>query len=284
MDRDTRNVNDILAEWEGNESSLLSEGYQQVAETILKQLGGGGRLKAMIGAKNFTSHPDGLGALSFQFPSPHRGPNRVKITLDPSDTYTMEFGKITSRGMKYQKTKEIEGVYNDQLRSIFEKETGLYLSLREERLYEAATAPPIISSDDEDAFDSKEGKFADPDIQQEVKRWKGYNVSMTYQVVSPESAEAGDFEDSGFEIEDEHYDYLHEIVSDSPIRNHSWVEWSSSPPDGKNDWIVSEGEPDYSSGNDTSYGLHIKRKDRRPLSKEEMRFLHKELRLLGRMP
>jgi len=97
---------------------------QQVAKTILQQMGGVNRLRAMLGVKQFVSLDNGV---QFKFPSPHGGPNFCKITLDPSDTYIMEFGRI--RGTRYKKTKEHSMVYADQLRKIFEKETGLYLKL-----------------------------------------------------------------------------------------------------------------------------------------------------------
>jgi hypothetical protein len=100
----------------------------QVAETILRQMGGLRRLMAMTGAKNFISfkaesespHGRGLGGVSFQFPQG----KVVRITLDPSDTYTVEFGTIRG-GYK----KSHEGIYAGQLKDLFERETGLYLSL-----------------------------------------------------------------------------------------------------------------------------------------------------------
>lgn len=305
--KDHRSVDEIITEWEDRESSLL-EDYQQVANTIAQQFGGTGRLKAMLGAKNFSSHRDGLGALSFKFPSPHKGPNYCKITLDRNDTYSVEFGRIRGgKKLTYTIVKTFKGVYFDQLKEIFEKTTGLYISLREEtessllegdqqeidaiikqlggldklkgtvdahtfysnpksptsavrfnftplhndlnyclirlnrnytydvdfgidagsghkkikefkqvRLYslnrifnettghklslreeaepldEAVVPPPIITFDDESLFDDKEGKFADSKVYQEAKKWKGYEVGMTFGVVTPESAERGE--------------------------------------------------------------------------------------------
>lgn len=99
----------------------------QVAETILRQMGGTRRLMMMTGAKNFVSfkgesespYGSGLGGVSFQFP---KG-KVVRITLDPSDTYTVEFG--TTRGYN----KKFKGIYAGQLQDLFERETGLYLKL-----------------------------------------------------------------------------------------------------------------------------------------------------------
>lgn len=53
--------------------------------------------------------------------------NHLTVKLDPSDTYTMVFGKI--RGMDFKIVKEVSGVYNDQLQSVFTSTTGLYTKL-----------------------------------------------------------------------------------------------------------------------------------------------------------
>ncbi len=95
----------------------------KVAETIAQQLGGLGRLKAMIGAKHFAYEGK---SLQFKFPN-RRGPNYVKITLAPDDTYTMDFGRIVKWDLKNKKT--LKGIYFDQMKEVFERETGLRLSL-----------------------------------------------------------------------------------------------------------------------------------------------------------
>jgi hypothetical protein len=53
--------------------------------------------------------------------------NYVKIVLEPSDTYTVTFGRI--HGAKYSVLSTVEGVYCDTLRAVFESETGLHTSL-----------------------------------------------------------------------------------------------------------------------------------------------------------
>lgn len=99
------------------------------ANIILKQMGGSGRLKAMIGAKHFTSH-DGGKALSFQFPNKQRSKgNYVKVTLRGDDTYDMEFLAISGGGTKVKKVKTYSGIMADQLKSLFTQWTGLYLHL-----------------------------------------------------------------------------------------------------------------------------------------------------------
>ena len=111
---------------------------ESVADTILKQLGGGSRLKAMIGARDIFSD-DGGKALVFKFPNKKKsGPNYVKIKLTSKDLYDIEFGRITMKkdpdwpGVKmpsYKKLKRIDDIYADQLVDIFERETGLYLKI-----------------------------------------------------------------------------------------------------------------------------------------------------------
>jgi hypothetical protein len=134
------------------EEGTLGSDPQFVGKTILKQMGGTGKLKAMIGAKTFTTYQDardskygeGLGGVSFKFPKPGgtNKPNFVKIILDPNDTYTMTLGAI--RGTmgtwvsSYKIIDTISGLYADQLRPIFEDRTGLYLTLGEVR-----QAPPL---------------------------------------------------------------------------------------------------------------------------------------------
>lgn len=90
------------------------------ANTILSQLGGG-RFTAMTGAKNLIGYPD---ALSMQIPSAKRGINRVKIKLDPSDTYTVTFGRY--RAGQIQEISTHSDIYCDMLTDLFETETGLF--------------------------------------------------------------------------------------------------------------------------------------------------------------
>jgi len=106
-----------------------------IARTILDQLGGDG-FTAMTGAKNFLAISSGL---QFKLPQNFAKNNItvVRITLLPSDTYHLEFGTIRKKkdphyGVKmpvYQAIATHESVYADQLRTLFEEETGLYVSL-----------------------------------------------------------------------------------------------------------------------------------------------------------
>lgn len=94
-----------------------------VALTILSQLGGMGRLKAMIGAHSFTS---GERSLTFKWKAKAPGKvSAVNIELDPSDTYTVRFYRMAP----FAHGGETSMVYADQLVDLFEAETGLRLSL-----------------------------------------------------------------------------------------------------------------------------------------------------------
>jgi hypothetical protein len=96
------------------------------AQTVLSQMGGTGKLSAMVGAKDFMrgNNPDGTPFVSFKFKGCERC-NFVRITLAPDDTYTVSFGKIA--GMKFLTGPVYEGTYADRLIPTFEQHTGLYL-------------------------------------------------------------------------------------------------------------------------------------------------------------
>lgn len=119
--------------------SLRRRGYlaESAADVILQQLGGMNKLKAMIGAKNVLSDNGGK-TLLFEFPNRMRSkPNFIRITLTGRDDYDIEFGRWGRKKNKkfgimephYKQLKTYRGIYADQLRGLFEKETGLRLSL-----------------------------------------------------------------------------------------------------------------------------------------------------------
>lgn len=96
-----------------------------VANTILSQMGGTGRLGLMIGANNYTGRNDGV---TFRFKSRAKnGSNCFRVTLDPSDTYTIEF--ISVRGTSVKVKESLSDIYAEDLTRIFTEKTGLYLSL-----------------------------------------------------------------------------------------------------------------------------------------------------------
>ena len=107
-----------------------NEESRQIAQTIGQQIGGLGRVATMIAAYGFTAHPEG--GLSFRFKAKAlelhgKAPNYIKIALDPSDTYTVTFGRIY--GNKYTELETVSEVYCDQLQGLLEETTGLYFSL-----------------------------------------------------------------------------------------------------------------------------------------------------------
>jgi len=96
-----------------------------IAKTILSQLGGSGRLGAMIGAKDFVGASSGL---SFRWTARAKnGANRVSINLDADDLYWVVFYSV--RGGKVTPKEDVTGVYAENLIPLFENVTGLALRL-----------------------------------------------------------------------------------------------------------------------------------------------------------
>lgn len=97
-----------------------------IANTIASQMGGIGRLTAMTGAKNYVAIDQGL---QFQLPAKahfvKQGINRIQIILTPADTYTVKGLKWLPRKHEMKQIEVIEGVYCDQLQSVFTELTGL---------------------------------------------------------------------------------------------------------------------------------------------------------------
>lgn len=100
-----------------------------IANEIIQQLGGR-KFTVMTGAKHYMTMTDKDG-LTFHLPGTITKShiNRVRIILDPSDTYTVSFWNyrkqknIHTPSMK--KIAEHEMVYDDMLQKIFTAETGL---------------------------------------------------------------------------------------------------------------------------------------------------------------
>ena len=99
----------------------------QVAETILQQLGGR-RFITMTGAHSFTGDKD---ALIFKVPRTMTRENiaGVKISLMPTDTYIMEFyafrGSLKAGNYRCDVVTKREDVYWDCLQDVFSDVTGL---------------------------------------------------------------------------------------------------------------------------------------------------------------
>ncbi len=106
-----------------------------IAQTILEQLGGN-KFIAMTGSRNFVS--DG-NTLRMQLAKNCSKANRLYITLDADDTYTMHFfmyraGRFNSKTCTFSQDKQedvykVSGIYCDQLQEIFTRITGMYTHL-----------------------------------------------------------------------------------------------------------------------------------------------------------
>lgn len=102
-----------------------------VPEEILRQLGGAGALSMMIGAKQFVgSQKERM--LQFKWSAKAKnGANTVVITLEPTDTYHVQFYSV--RGMSFKEKGDFSQVYVDQLRPLFESQTHLRLRMNNPR-------------------------------------------------------------------------------------------------------------------------------------------------------
>ena len=95
-----------------------------VATTIRAQLGNG--TLTMLGAHTLIDHGD---ALSFKIRGSRKA-NYVKVILDPSDTYTVEFVKLgRAPSFKVTEVASFSMVYADNLHQVIERVTGLYTRL-----------------------------------------------------------------------------------------------------------------------------------------------------------
>lgn len=98
-----------------------------VADTILSQLGGQ-RFIVMTGAKYLVNADH---ALMFRIGRNSSRANSVRIILGANDLYTIRFLRNRKVGfaMESSLVQEVEGLYADQLRSAFERVTGLATTL-----------------------------------------------------------------------------------------------------------------------------------------------------------
>lgn len=103
-----------------------------VAKIIADQLGGTGRLKMMIGARDFFSMPDDVaefGGLQFSIPYPKI--NKIRISLNAQDLYDVELGRVRRVGgrLTYKVVSTHTDVACDALAGVLERATGLCLSV-----------------------------------------------------------------------------------------------------------------------------------------------------------
>ena len=98
---------------------------KEQAAITLHQIGGGvNKLSTMIGAHTFLRDEQN-NAVSFKFKAGNKA-NYCKITLTDMDLYDIVIGKI--RGMNSTIIVSFDGLYAEDLQSVFEESTGLCLS------------------------------------------------------------------------------------------------------------------------------------------------------------
>lgn len=108
------------------------------ARTIQKQIGA--QALFMLGAKNlYIDHGQGFAvggtehkgsgrpSFGFKVGKNEKGVTHVRVFLDPSDTYTVEFLKV--RGTNSKPVSKISDVYATDLRTVLSDGTGMYTSL-----------------------------------------------------------------------------------------------------------------------------------------------------------
>ena len=95
-----------------------------VANTILAQLGGS-RFQAMTGATNLLADASSLTFKLGRFTG--LKVTHVRVTLDASDAYRVEFLAVRGSGVKV--CHDVDGVHAEELRRVFETTTGLRTSL-----------------------------------------------------------------------------------------------------------------------------------------------------------
>lgn len=86
---------------------------------------GQNRVRSMIGANQLSANDNSVG-FRFMRGSSNKS-NYLRLTINSNDLYKMEFIRIY--GMKVTTIKEVDGLFFDQLKEIFEAETKLALSL-----------------------------------------------------------------------------------------------------------------------------------------------------------
>lgn len=91
-----------------------------ISTAIFEQLGAG-RFCSMTGAKNFV---EGSNMLQFDIGRGAKNKaNKVRVTLQTSDTYIVEFFYV--RGVTCKDCGAVRDVYGDKLQEVFTEQTGL---------------------------------------------------------------------------------------------------------------------------------------------------------------
>lgn len=141
-----------------NVGQHLKENFERnkaIASTIINQLGGMGKLNAMTGAYNFVAVDYGV---SFKIKNPRA--NYIKIVVNGKDYYDVEIGRI--RGTDYKVLVKEEDVPVENLKSLIEKSTGMYLSLFENTVLDTQTE---LESEIENRFRPSDDMLSYSDMQ-----------------------------------------------------------------------------------------------------------------------
>lgn len=96
-----------------------------VANTILQQLGGR-QFLMMVGAKTVLGEPLGL---IIRLGRNAKKATHFQVSLNSDDTYDAYIRKVNSKTFEVKDLAVAEGIYCDQLREFFERETGLLTRL-----------------------------------------------------------------------------------------------------------------------------------------------------------
>lgn len=96
---------------------------KEIATVILSQLGGSGRLNAILGVKQLTIVENGL-SIKYKVSSPV---NYIKITLNGLDLYNIEMGKIW--GSNYKIVNQVNDIFVEDMKNIIEDTCKVRLSL-----------------------------------------------------------------------------------------------------------------------------------------------------------
>jgi hypothetical protein len=161
-----------------------------IANIIYNQLGAN-RFAMMTGAKNFVAGDD---FLMFSIGKNQSVYNKVRITLTPDDLYDVEFFKMNRLG-DIAKQKKYEGMYAEQLPTLFTDVTGLYTSLGTmgRRSNPRASNPIILVSDKAIATKRK----ANPMKRKVMKEQRPF-----YYVVKVGQSYDGQFSSAHYSLED----------------------------------------------------------------------------------
>ena len=95
-----------------------------IAKMIFEQLHIRRLFTAMVGAKDYVATDNGL---RFRIGKNSSKANRIEISLDPNDTYTITFARVAKGG--YNALECIDNVYVDMMHDVIERYTGLYTTL-----------------------------------------------------------------------------------------------------------------------------------------------------------